>query len=199
MDLYLIRHPVVETAPGICYGRSDVALRDTPDVGAALIAEKLALLMGTSSATAISHVATSPLSRCMTVAQALTNDATVDARLAELDFGRWEGVAWDAIPRVEIDAWAADITHGRPHGGESVQQLADRTASWLAELAIPSGEATDTAHVAITHAGVIRIMTAQALQVRVLTCLKWPVDMTGVCHLTRSDVQSAWALARWNF
>jgi len=198
MDLYLIRHPAVATAPGICYGSSDVALRDTPDVGATLIAKKLAMLTDMSSATATSCIATSPLARCATVAKALTDHPTVDARLAELDFGQWEGVAWDAVPREEIDAWAADVTHGRPHGGESVQMLADRTASWLADLNNPAVNATDSAHIAITHAGVIRVMSAQALDLPLLTCLNWPVDITGVCHLTRSHTHAPWVLARWN-
>ena len=43
-----------------------------------------------------------------------------DARLAELDFGHWEMQSWDGIPRAEVDAWAADVAHYRPGGGESV-------------------------------------------------------------------------------
>lgn len=197
MDLYLIRHPAVAIAPGLCYGSSDIGLRDAPDVGAARIAEKLTLLTGISPANL--RMSTSPLARCATVAGALSNHAFVDVRLAELDFGQWEGVAWDDVPRDEIDAWAADVTHGRPHGGESVQMLADRTASWLEGLRSLAADVPDGPHIAITHAGVIRVMTAQALQMPLLTCLNWPVDMTGVCHLTRSDTQSVWALARWNF
>jgi len=214
MDLYLIRHPAVATAPGLCYGSSDVGLRDAPAIGAALIAEKLAMLTGGASAAL--RISTSPLMRCATVAKALTDRPCVDAHLREIDFGRWEGVAWDAVPRDEIDAWAADIEHGRPHGGESVRMLADRTAYWLAQLDTPPVQAAGDSlvtqgaragrtaqiapmtNVAITHAGVIRVMTAQALQLPLLTCVNWPVDMAGICHLTRSDPASAWALARWN-
>lgn len=196
MDLYLIRHPAVATAPGLCYGSSDVGLREAPAVGAALIAEKLAALTGKTSDAM--RIFTSPLARCATVARVLTAQPRVDARLAELDFGQWEGLSWDAIPREEIDAWAADVTHGRPHGGESVHLLAKRTASWLETLNTHAVNDASRPHIAMTHAGVIRVMTAQALQLPLLTCLNWPVDMTGICHLTRVDAQRAWALARWN-
>ena len=43
---------------------------------------------------------------------------TVDSRLAEMHFGQWEGVAWNDIPRHELDAWAANFAHcqiGRAH------------------------------------------------------------------------------------
>ena len=36
----------------------------------------------------------------------------------EMDFER--GVAWDDIPRPEIDEWGENFLHARPHGGENV-------------------------------------------------------------------------------
>ena len=76
---------------------------------------------------------------------------TLDARLAEIDFGAWEGRPWAAIPRAELDAWAADLLHARPHGGESVAMLLARTRAALADL-----RATGAPCIAVTHAGVIR-------------------------------------------
>ena len=49
-----------------------------------------------------------------------------------MDFGRWEGLPWSAVPRAELDAWAADLMHARPHGGESVAMLLARTRRALA-------------------------------------------------------------------
>ena len=162
-----------------------------------------------SSSLTTARVWTSPLRRCRTVAEALVVEALhgpsdsdastttplVDPRLSELDFGKWEGVAWDAVPRAELDAWAADIVHARPHGGESVAMLAERTAGWLAAL---DNEAADSLHMAITHAGTIRVMTAQALQLPLLNCLNWSIDLRGICHLTRPNAQAPWAMAAWN-
>ena len=56
-----------------------------------------------------------------------------DERLREFDFGTWEGVRWDAIPRAELDAWAADFFHARPHGGESVHMLRERVETAIAD------------------------------------------------------------------
>lgn len=57
----------------------------------------------------------------------------VDARLAELDFGAWDGRVWAEVPQAEIEAWAADLAHHAPGGGETVQALLQRVAAVLAE------------------------------------------------------------------
>lgn len=57
----------------------------------------------------------------------------VDARLAELDFGAWDGRPWAEVPQAEIEAWAADLVHHAPGGGETVQALLQRVAAVLAE------------------------------------------------------------------
>ena len=109
MILHLIRHPLPLVAPGICYGRLDVAAENVPEAAAALRAELPSGL----------PVWTSPLVRCRMLAEALHASPAVDDRLAEMDFGDWEGRAWDAIARTELDAWAADIAGYAPPGGES--------------------------------------------------------------------------------
>jgi alpha-ribazole phosphatase len=99
----------------------------------------------------------------------------------EMDFGSWEGVRWDAVPRGELDAWADDVWHYRPGGAESAALVAERWLRWSAMLRRPeSGTAVDTAvgtavgaavgtavgtaagtavgtAVAVTHAGLIRV------------------------------------------
>jgi hypothetical protein len=56
----------------------------------------------------------SPLRRCAELAARLSDNIIYDARLAEMHFGDWEMLPWDAIPRAAIDAWAADMAHYRP-------------------------------------------------------------------------------------
>jgi alpha-ribazole phosphatase len=76
------------------------------------------------------QVWTSPATRCLvvaeTVARALGTDLLVDPRLQELDFGAWEGVEWDSVPRASLDAWAADPIDFAPPGGESGKALLAR-------------------------------------------------------------------------
>jgi alpha-ribazole phosphatase len=51
----------------------------------------------------------------------------VDAALDELDFGRWDGRLWSAVPVAEIEAWCADFAQAAPGGdGESVAALLHR-------------------------------------------------------------------------
>ncbi len=78
-----------------------------------------------------------------------------DPRLMEIDFGNWEMQAWDDIPRHEIDEWAEDIEGARPHGGESVAQMAERVRTYLLDSARIEGHI-----LAITHLGVVRCVAA---------------------------------------
>jgi alpha-ribazole phosphatase len=147
MRLVLVRHPQPDIAPGLCYGRTDVA---ASAAAASLVAGKLreAGLPGALP------VYASPLARCAVLAGALGVPVTLDARLAEMDFGAWEMRSWEAIPRAEVDAWAADLLHYRPGGGENVLDVARRVAAFRDELRASSLPAA----LLICHAGTIRLL-----------------------------------------
>ena len=153
MKLILVRHPAPEVASGICYGGSDVAV--APHILAAALAGLRASLP------AHTPLYTSPLSRCAALASTLAHDLqasqfTHDARLVEMDFGSWELRAWHDIDRGEIDAWALDLAHYRPGGGENVLAMASRIASFLDELLREQHAAV----IIICHAGTIRLLSA---------------------------------------
>jgi len=84
-----------------------------------------------------------------TIATARGLPLSTDTRLREMDFGAWEGQLWADLPRAELDEWAADLLHARPHGGESVAQLRDRTLAALRDHAAPDV-------LVVTHHGVIK-------------------------------------------
>lgn len=153
MKLILVRHPAPEVASGICYGSSDVAV--APHILAAARAGLRASLP------AHTPLYTSPLSRCAALASTLAHDLrasqfTHDARLVEMDFGSWELRAWQDIERGEIDAWALDLAHYRPGGGENVLAMARRIAAFLDELLREQHAAV----IIICHAGTIRLLSA---------------------------------------
>lgn len=77
--------------------------------------------------------------------------ARLDPNWREMDFGSWEGRAWNALPRSELDAWAADFMYARPHGGETVAKLLFRVRRGLARYRSLPGRT-----LIITHAGPIR-------------------------------------------
>lgn len=141
--MIFLRHPRPAVAPGLCYGRLDLA--EGPRAGAEIAAALKRM-------PAIGHVLTSPARRCRRLARRIARAADVapveDHRLLELDFGAWEGVAWERIPRAESDPWAEDPWSRAPPGGERFADLHARVAEALAEA--PPDAAI------VTHAGVIR-------------------------------------------
>ena len=138
----LVRHPPLAVAAGICYGRDDLAIADPADV--ARIVAQLRDVHGS--------VWTSPLRRCRIVADAIGPNH-VDARLIEMDFGAWDGMAWDAIPRAALDAWAADPLGFAPPGGETGAALIARVAAFC--HALPSGD-----HAVVAHGGPLKVLAA---------------------------------------
>lgn len=126
----------------MCYGSQDLLPGPEVTEDAARLHETLA---------PSNHIVTSPLKRATYLAKALAElrglPITQDARLQEMNFGAWEGRLWDDIPRVELDIWAADLLNARPHGGESVQMMADRVTMALSEYQNA---------IIVTHLGPIR-------------------------------------------
>ncbi|MCG8442976.1 MAG: alpha-ribazole phosphatase family protein [Caulobacterales bacterium] len=151
MALILLRHTRPAAPPGLCYGRADLDLADSFE------AEARAVLKAAPPADA---VISSPLRRCLTLARRIAaargQEVRVDERVREMDFGTWEGRLWADIPREELDAWAADFLNARPHGGESVAMLRERTRAALAEHGAGGG-----ARLIVTHAGVIKAALAR--------------------------------------
>jgi alpha-ribazole phosphatase len=121
------------------------------------------------------RVLTSPLQRCSQLARELVRlrpdlSYGTDARLAEMDFGHWEGWRWDDIPKAAIDAWTADFGQFRFGGRESVQELMDRVAAAWAE----TRDAVRPT-VWVTHAGVVRAaMLLHQGTTRVERSDQWP-------------------------
>jgi len=154
MRLLLVRHPRPAVDPGLCYGSSDVAApeHETARVRDALRAAGLPGTMPTYA---------SPLERCAALARALDPPRLrFDARLAEMDFGAWELRSWDTIPRPEVDAWANDLLHYRPGGGESVLDVARRVAAFLDDMRAELRGAGQPEALVICHAGTIRLLCA---------------------------------------
>lgn len=156
MRLILVRHPRPEIAPGLCYGRSDVAVAagETERVHQALLASGLPRSL---------PVYASPLRRCAALAQALTVPArapTFDPRLVEMDFGDWEMRSWDAIPIAEVDAWAADLLRYRPGGGECVLDVARRVDAFRRDLLAAGHAEGHAAALVVCHAGSMRLLHA---------------------------------------
>lgn len=149
--LALIRHTAVCLPPGLCYGRLDPELAGTAPAEIDAVLARLAGLRPRS-------IRTSPARRCQrlarAIASALGGEVVPDDRLLELDFGAWEGLAWDQVPRAALDRWAADLTGFTPPGGESGAALVARVTA--AHQALPDRGT----HVVVSHGGPLRVLRA---------------------------------------
>ncbi len=154
--IYLLRHTQTALEPHLCYGRSDVALRDdfeTRDLPSLL----------TELPKQVTAVYSSPLTRCYQLAQKAASHhqlpaPQLDARLQEMDFGAWELQPWDAIfAKEEGKEWFDHYLTQRCPEGESFQDLIARARAFLEEH---RGENI----LVVTHAGFIRAaMVAEGL------------------------------------
>ncbi len=147
MDLVLIRHTRPDVAEGLCYGQMDVGLADT-------FAEDAARVL--AALPEVWRVVSSPAQRCMALAKYIVAakdlPMDIDERLMEMDFGAWQGRYWADVPLSDLDAWADDFLHARPHGGESVKMFMSRVSAALAEWS-----ARQEPIAIVTHAGVIKV------------------------------------------
>jgi len=159
MGLILLRHTAPDVAPGTCYGRLDLPPGPGFDAEAEAIIAKLP---------EITRIVSSPLIRCVRLAEKIGAGRGLpletDPRLIEIDFGRWEGTPWNAVPRDELDAWAADFYGARPHGGENVGTVIARVRSFLRDHREGRG------CLAVTHAGIMRAVVHMAGQDDTWSC-----------------------------
>ncbi|MEO0607116.1 MAG: alpha-ribazole phosphatase [Pseudomonadota bacterium] len=142
----MLRHTRPKIADGICYGQTDLDLTEPFEQEAEAVAIALP---------EIQQIFSSPLQRCRRLADYIAAkrrlSVTLDDRLAELNFGAWEGQAWDQIHRPDLEAWADDFYHACPHGGEAVADLKRRVDDAVRAVRPHSGNT-----LLVTHAGVVR-------------------------------------------
>jgi probable phosphoglycerate mutase len=118
------------------------------------------------------RIVSSPLRRAHETATIVAAGRTVetDARLAEMDYGAWEGLTYEQIDALDLDfrhRWAADPDLLEAPGGESGLDVAARVTAFLGDLlvwAAPAGEEERVA-LAVAHATLNRVLLAVALGV----------------------------------
>jgi broad specificity phosphatase PhoE len=135
---------------------------------------------------------TSPARSCRETADAAGLEAArVEAALADVDYGAWAGRTLDDVQVGEPDAAAAWVSDpdARPHGGETLRELAGRVEAWLATQAALEGRA-----VAITHAAVVRAAVVHALGAP--PAAFWRIDVPPLAVTELHARSGRWTLAR---
>jgi len=208
MDIYLIRHTQTATDPGLCYGQSDIALADSFPDEMANLHDKLPEFDEDCK------VFSSPLTRCLQLAETFSDTVITDPRLQELDFGDWEGKRFDDIDAGILQHWTDNFVTAAPPNGENFEGLYQRAGTFWQDLLAteasaprqsllhcstscihdsrahaprlrPVGEAEQV--LVITHAGVIRALLARALNLPLVNSFQLRIDSGSVHKLRQAD------------
>ncbi|MEO1178222.1 MAG: histidine phosphatase family protein [Pseudomonadota bacterium] len=145
----LLRHgPTSWNREGRIQGRTDIPL----DAGGREMVRGWTIPEAWTDA----HVVSSPLSRAIETAHAVTGHTPqIAPSLIEMDWGDWEGLhgadlrADPASSYRDIEDWGWDFA---PPGGESLHGMRGRLMDWVAQ------QRTDT--LAVSHIGVMRLLMA---------------------------------------
>ncbi|GAA4846275.1 alpha-ribazole phosphatase [Algivirga pacifica] len=172
MEIYLIRHTTPDIPEGVCYGQTDVGVKDSFNQEVKRLQEVLP--------TTFNRIYHSPLQRCRLLAEAFDGqDVVVDERLKEWNFGAWEMQPWNSIPKELLTPFMEDFVNLSPPNGESFLLFHDRVNTFLEQL--PYQE--DTKVGIFTHGGVIRSMLCNIMEVPLHKAFHWHIDFGHYCKL----------------
>lgn len=152
MEVYLIRHTETIVDNDVCYGQSDLPLKEPFFKEFDEILNRVKVEQP--------KIYSSPLSRCSILANYfhLHNKSLqaikYDNRLKELNFGEWELKRWDEIESGPLNEWMHDFVNYSVPGGESFTRLYLRVNDFIKTTLFK--EQRERPAIIITHAGVIR-------------------------------------------
>jgi probable phosphoglycerate mutase len=193
LKLALLRHgPTEWNALGKVQGHTDIPLS----------ADGLVKMTALRLPVAVTRVYASPMLRARQTVQALgLENAVLDARLMEQNWGTWEGLTRaEILSRHGADAFVkAGSDQGeafRPGGGESTGELHARVAAFLKDAAREGSDAVGIAHLGVLRAAYTLAtgweMTApMPAELDVSKILVLSLDVKGVPSIAALNVEFA--------
>jgi probable phosphoglycerate mutase len=155
--IWLVRHGQTEmNRVGRYQGRLDSPLTEAGVAQAARVGARLAAMAAAEGGDWT--IDASPLGRTRQTAAIIAESMDLpvrrhDDRLAEVDFGSWEGLTRDEIYLRRPDLAGRTAVFLLSEDGETYDQLAARVRAWMEEADVAPQHC-----VAVTHAGVGRMM-----------------------------------------
>jgi alpha-ribazole phosphatase/probable phosphoglycerate mutase len=153
-EILFIRHAETDMAGTFC-GHSDPPLNARGKVQLAELIERL-------RAENFGAIYTSDLRRAhdtgLALAEAFIVKCHVQPGLREIDFGRWEGLRWEDIEKLDetyARSWVAEYPHLSAPGGEDFGEFERRVLEEVNFLSLEAEIAARNIAV-VTHAGVLR-------------------------------------------
>lgn len=212
MDIFLIRHTSVNVPQGICYGRTDVGLKESyPEER-----EALEVFLPDNLSETLSHdfgaveapwVFSSPLSRAARLCHDLFGETHTkeDKRLTEMNFGEWEGMHWAEIKRNAAANPMKNFVDTPAPNGESFLLFHERIMGFWDELChklfkLQKQESPlPPAVYIVSHSGVMRSVFCRLQQIPLSYAFNTELEFGAVCRarlLNGRVVPTAWNLHR---
>ena len=177
MEIYLIRHTKVNCENNVCYGQSDLDLADSYQDELNALRQKLNWNNNENVA-----FFSSPLKRCKILAKNLAyQPVTIDNRIMEINFGEWELKKWDEINSAHYNRWCTDFVYTACPSGESFLDLYTRSKNFFEEI-ISYQNNFDMIAI-ITHAGVIKSILSQVLEMKIEKAFSIRIDYGGISKI----------------
>jgi alpha-ribazole phosphatase len=186
--LYLLRHGAIAWPEPDCFmGQTDAPLSSEGRLQAN------AWRNGFQNAE-FTAVWSSDLTRATETAGIIFAERAADVRtcreLREIQLGEWDGLPRDRVRESQPDLWRArgdDLADFRPPGGESFRDLQQRV---LPQIAMIAGETAGAACI-VTHAGVIRVLICQVLQMPLANLFRIRLDYGSLSIISYSPERVA--------
>ena len=217
--IFLVRHGDVDVSPGICYGQLDCSVTSSfnKDLQKLIDYFQTHCLFSDHPQQLQHHkeqkldlpiIITSPLQRCAQLAEGLQNyfdnnysspkdsvsrsSVQINQDFKEINFGQWEGQSWQSIGQKNIEEWNNDLLNFTFPGGESARSFDRRVINAWHALQQQLAEQTQTQQVIIIcHAGVIRSILSDFLQIPLQHSLTLQIDKMSVSSLNLFPNQNA--------
>lgn len=162
-------------------GQTDVPLDEEGLSQAVLVADRVAGME-------IDAVFSSPLSRCLVIANIITDHlglpVKVDDRLREMDVGGWSGKNYSTVTEQHgniVEQWMKDPGSLIPPGGESLAEVRERTMSWFED----AWERHTWQNVlACSHSTPIRFLVSELMGLPASLMYRFDVGFASVTTLT---------------
>ena len=158
MKFFFLRHTSLDVAQDVFYGQTDLDVSSSFETELKKIKLKLQdenILLDKLK------VFSSPLKRCVKLANSLTNKIILDERIMELNLGDWEMKPKQSIESKLIKEWEDNMMTLKIPNGETNQDFLNRLKKFLDQILIVNEDVFIVAHAGSIN-GMLSLLTGQS-------------------------------------
>ena len=158
MKFFFLRHTSLDVSQDVFYGQTDLDVSSSFETELKQIKLKLQdenILLDKLK------VFSSPLKRCVKLANSLTNQIILDERIMELNLGDWEMKPKQSIESKLIKEWEDNMMTFKIPNGETNQDFLNRLKKFLDQILIVNEDVFIVAHAGSIN-GMLSLLTGQS-------------------------------------